>query len=288
LKKLSLSLYILLFISLNSFCQISDNAKTLSGNQAINIETNNFPSTNVAVPFIIVAPDGKYYPAPVKMETQSRTITFSNTMTTAQINNRINEVGKYITKNVTIIFLFASGTYTNQGIGFNNFHGLGSITIKSPDTTTSPYTTQTVIFDPTSQGAIDSVINLQYNRVPITILNMHFKHVSGQSLVYGYNSENISVNYCYFEGAGTYGLRGVRGTYFSYANYFNGQFLAHYFSIGCILRAQNNWSTGTNPGYGYAIYYGSYCGTYDNHITAATTLYQGIAGGYISGGYVIP
>ena len=83
--------------------------------------------------------------------TLTQTINFNNSMTRAQIQAKINSVGKYVPQGQTLTFQFADGTYNlDQSLLFTGFYGGGTIHIQGNIAEPNAFdlhTTQQVILD---------------------------------------------------------------------------------------------------------------------------------------------
>jgi len=218
----------------------------------------------------------------ISFEPTSRTINLYSTNTTAEIQAKIDSVGKFIPYGVIITFYFNDGTYTlTYTLSFNGFHGPGQITIKSSGTETALNTAQPVTIN-VAENQSGLAFAGCYCKVKIYNLKIYLNPQH-----YGITASEYSVlevYYCYIYGSSagngaaifmfSESFAYVRSTYFSNITYA----MAAYQSR---IRSSGNDDTGTQPAYAYRAYGGSLIQIDNISLVGSTATYLADSGGLI-------
>jgi hypothetical protein len=193
-------------------------------------------------------------------EPVSRTINFTNTMSSAEIQAEIEAAGRYIPKGVILTFQFADGSYTiTNELELNGFYGGGSVYIQGNITEANAsdlHTTQQVFLDGSS-GASSAVVDIDNCKAQVLVRNLKIAIKTSDTWrygIYGRRSSFINVNYNY-----VYGNGNVYGGCIIFGNGTQGRVRENYVSnansgvwadIVARLESQDNDDTGTQPRWG--------------------------------------
>ncbi len=240
-----------------------------------------------ARPFWVSDADGRLWPTAHKMEVGSRTI---NVTTNDSLQDAINSIGKYIPYTVDIVVQLNTGTYSLvSGLSISGFDGKGSLTLRSADTDTSAYRTQSAVID-ASAGMHG--INISYCSAKITISNIRIlmKGDTQRYAVYPNSSENVFVQYNSVSDVTTnkksLGIYGGMSYVSSRGNSFDNIDAALYPAQGSYYISRDD--QGTNLNYYGSASWGAFLGFYNTNSLAGTG--RGIVGGLLvnPAGAVLP
>lgn len=186
-------------------------------------------------------------------------IFFNNSMDAQAIQDRINQLPKYIPEGLNVYLKFKDGTYTiNQTIQINGFYGGGRIYVYGNITepsASSLHTTQQVILDGSSTDT--SILFFRNNDVYIQVRNFRINvKTNSNNYIGAYveNSKYTEFYYNYITGNGfTFGYalmydRGSSG--YAVYNYFSNIYIGIYATNNAVILSNVNDDTGTLPQYG--------------------------------------
>lgn len=205
----------------------------------------------------------------------TRTINIYSTDSNEEILTKINNISKYIPRDVTITIQFHDGTYIiNESLRFDGFYGGGIINIQGNRSETNAniqHTTQQVILDGTSGLAeYNPLIGFAGNSVIFYVYNFRMDFSTNGYGIHCHNNPSlIQANYNYFLGPSATSTGGV-GMYLnscqdivSVYNTFSNMNFALYAYRNSYVFSQLGYSTGTTPRYGLGAVHGSVIGKYD-------------------------
>ena len=205
-------------------------------------------------------------------EITSRTVNLLTTDSTAQIQAKIDAVGKYLHNGVYITFQFADGTHTlTSTINFKGFYGGGRILIYGNTSDTGLSITKSVHLDASSYSS--HALFLQHNAVSVDV---NYLKISINSTAYNisgvkaeYSAKRVVVSQCYILGNGTtngMGTSAYSNSAFMFIDrcYFSNMNIGALFQYTASGYIVNCDDTGTLPLYGVRAYYGAHVG---NNIT---------------------
>jgi len=168
------------------------------------------------------------------VEPESRTITFTNGMSEADIQASIDKVGRHIPKGVSITFQFEDGTYNfDNALEFTGFYGGGDVYIQGntgEPSATSLHTSQLVFLDFTGGSALDGILvkGCGVQQVEVRNLKVQVRDGVGAACVFGTSCTWINVFYCYLLGSGKTNCQGI-----DMANGTDGQSFRNYVANLC-------------------------------------------------------
>jgi hypothetical protein len=133
---------------------------------------------------------------PLTVEYNSRTISFNNALTAAQMQIEIDKIGRYLDNGVTITIQFADGTYTmDQSLQIEGFCGPGRLNIHG--NTADSGATKSVILNFSGKAIpgilVNSCLSGSISGMLVTIRNIKVNVAGGQSAIFVNCATNINV-----------------------------------------------------------------------------------------------
>lgn len=198
----------------------------------------------------------------------TRTINFTTADSAADIQAKIDAVGKYIPQGVTVTFQFADGTYIlNDGVQFTGFFGGGTILIQGNRGEANPndlHTTQEVYLDFNTAGSPAGCIWFQSCGVYIKVLNFKIRKDNSagtDAIIYCTDCTRslfLAYNYIFGDDSPT-GCDGINVSWCLAVRCQENYISSVYYGLksqGSLIFSEYNDDTGTLPVYGMRAFQG--------------------------------